>query len=847
MRARAESIELANYYLGTEHLSLAMLLEPNHRLRPLLEAHGVDAGDFLDSLYEAVPPGGAAPEATQTIVLTPRIRQAVRHADELCQAGDGGLIAEVHLLAGLLASGRGVFVRVLECFRVSPEELLEDLSSELEREQPEPELSVEALVPSRFQRTAVSSRRQPEAEPDFAHAPPQPSTVDVQPSTVDVARNFPKIALGGNNPALLDWGILRQPTTGGEKKSRQGKAEVGSLLDLDRLGRDLTALAKEDVLATVIGREADIEQLQRALCRANRNNPLLVGEAGVGKTAIVEGLARRIAQGNVPSVLRALRIVEIPIAALTAETRFRGDLEERMLALVDEIRRDKVVLLIDDVECLAAGNASGTPELGRLLRPILSRGDIHVIGTTTPSAYSRHIERDAGLLRCFHPIKIAPPDDATVLDILRSVRKHFEAFHGVQIHDTTLDAVIRLAHGFLKQKNMPDAAVDLLDEACVKAASDSPRGISEERPGAFRPGDGCEDVVTVRPQDVCSVVAQRTGIPVEELTVEERARLARMEEEMRRQVIGQDDAVRRVCERIRMFKTGLHEESRPLGVFLFLGPTGVGKTELARAIARFLFNSEEHLYRLDMSEYAEQHEVARLIGPPPGYVGYGEDGLLSGAVRRDPHCVVLLDEIDKAHPKVYDLFLQVFDEGRLTDGRGTTTDFTRAIIVLTANLGADLWKADQQMGFRQSRTLEGCLHDGDEAPSARIFETLKKTFRLEFLNRLDDVILFRPLGPDDIRAIARLMVARWQARSAEQGHPFEVDDEVLDFLCGRGYDSELGARPMKRAIEQYLIAPLSRHVLNQDFASQERVRARVRGGGGNIVFEPEGLTGTGGS
>jgi ATP-dependent Clp protease ATP-binding subunit ClpA len=813
--AKNASIELENHFLGTEHVAIAMLRRPESRLERLLRAHDIKPAEFLDTLLEVCTPG-PLPKADH-IPLTPRIRRVVRTADDLSKAvNEGGPIEEEHLLGAMIAGGRGVFVRLLEEYGLQPEQLIGELAAGLP-----PREAAEAPA-------ATVKAKKPAPAPRFKEKT-EPATVKRSPPSP--ARPIPLLPLSGKNPALLDWGVVKKPTSSSGAKKTAGARGGDDLLE--RLGRDLTRAAREGTLPEILGREAEIDQLQQALCRASRNNPLLVGEPGVGKTAIVEGLALRVARGNVPGPLREVRIIEMPMAALTAETRFRGDLEERLLHLVEDVKKRDVILVIDDAESLAS-HGSAMPDAGTVLRPFLARGEIRLIGTTSPTAFTKTFERDNALLRCFHPIKVAPPDPATVALILEGVRTRFEDFHHVTIPDPTLATVIRQAGAYLKQRHMPDAAIDLLDEACVKAASRPPEPLEAFRSAEMAPA-------RVEPAHVAAVVSLRTGIPVETLTREEKSRIASMEDELKTQVIGQDDAVRRVAERIRMFKAGFREERRPLGVFLFLGPTGVGKTELAKAISRFLFNSEDHLYRLDMSEYSEPHEVARLIGPPPGYVGYGEEGQLTLSVRRDPHSVVLLDEIEKAHPKVFDLFLQVFDEGRLTDGKGVTTDFTHAIIVLTSNLGADLWKAEKRIGFRQdSARARARLRDTAEAGSMapeedderrkRIFETLKKTFRLEFLNRLDDVILFKPLEQAVIRAIARQMVGRWQERSAEQGHPFEIDDEVLDFLCKKGYEPDLGARPMKRAIEQHLVAPLSRLVLAHSQADGEGLRAVVKKG-----------------
>lgn len=807
VEAKSAAIEMENYFLGTEHLAIAMCGEWPSRLNAILRDHGVDPGVFAEVVYRA-----STQERfpfSEHVELTPRIRAAVRHAEELSQsAGRSGPIAEIHLLAAVLSAGRGVFVRVLEAFRLTPDRMLAELEDELGA----PAAAAEDVMVCRALRRAESGG-EGDAAPDDG---PSVTSAALSAQQLEAGGGTRAVPIGVNNPVLLDWGVVNRSGTTPKKKSLERL--------LDKLGRDVTRHVREAGTA-VLGREDEIEQLQRALCRANRNNALLIGPPGVGKTAIVEGLARRVVEQHVPPALRGVRIVEVAMASLIADTHLRGQFEERMLALVEEVRTENVVLLIDDVHVLATGNSGAAAEAGNILRPFLARGDIRVIGVTSPEAFARHLERDTALVRCFHPINVEPPDDDTVRRILAAAATRLERFHGVKVPDKTLDAVIRMARAYLKGRQMPDIAIDLLDEACVKTATAAPPPPAEP--------------ASVRVEEVAAVVAQRSGIPVESLTRKERDRMAQMEDELRRQVIGQDEAVRRVSARIRMFKAGFREERRPLGVFLFLGPTGVGKTELAKALARFLFESDDAMLRFDMSEYGERHEVARLIGTPPGYVGFGEEGQLTGAVRRSPHCVVLLDEIEKAHSKVFDLFLQVFDEGRLTDGKGVTTDFTHAILVLTSNLGADLWKAEKRIGFRQEgEARSGDDTEGEERRRKRIFEALKGTFRLEFLNRLDEVILFRPLEPEEIRRIARQMVERWQVKSKEQRHPFEVDESVLDLLCSKGYDPELGARPMKRAIERYLVGPLSRHVLDGDFEPDECIHVHAEEG--HLRFETAG-------
>ena len=806
LEARQVTVEVANHFLGTEHIAAAMLLQPFSLLERLLVEHGVDPDEVLELLADAATLG-PLPHG-ENIPLTPRLRHVVRRADQLRQQADLSDIGEAHLLGAMLGGGRSVFVRVLEAFRLDVDGLLEALEPYLEgrvpplsdtRQGPRTHsrealrrrwgAPTEAATPAQDEAARPSQRivtDAPNAHPATGqrrHAraaeerPTLPQDEPAASGEAPLPRILPMLALGGGNPALLDWAGARGEASPKKKAPPRGKGL------LDRIGRDLTDEARNQQLPPLIGREDELEQLQRALCRASRNSPLLVGDEGVGKSTLVAGLAWRVVSGAVPPALRGARVVEIPLAALASDTKFRGDLEERILGLLAEAREQNAVLVVNGIEALAA-TASSRAEGAAILRTALGRGEIRLIGLTTPAAFSRDIERDTALSRSLHPIRVDPPDEATSMRILQSVRERLEGFHLVRVREDALRAAYRLAAEHLKERQMPDAAIDLLDEACVKAASTPPD----------QPFSTHEDGPEVRPDTVASVVSQRTGIPLERLTHDERSRIAGLEDTLGAQVIGQEDAVARVSRRIRMFKAGFREERRPLGVFLFLS------------------------------------------------------GLVGSEMCIRDSCVVLLDEIEKAHPRIFDLFLQVFDEGRLTDGRGVTTDFTHTLIVLTSNIGADLWKAEKRIGFRQgSASLldtpqpEGRRgatppdEDDEEERRKRLFETLRETFRLEFLNRLDDVIMFRPLDARVLRAITAQMVERWRIRSTERGLDFDVDPSVIELLCQKGYDPDLGARPMKRAVEQHLVGPLSRLVLDHDLPAGTRLRAAVRGG--RVVFE----------
>ncbi|HEY4688702.1 MAG TPA: AAA family ATPase [Anaerolineae bacterium] len=572
---------------------------------------------------------------------------------------------------------------------------------------------------------------------------------------------------------------------------------------LDRLGRDLTREAREGKLKPVIGRRHEMQRIAQVLARTDKNTPLLIGDAGVGKTAIIEGLAQTIADGNVPEHLRGKRIVELPVAHLVAGTKYRGELEERLAQVIREAGQPDVILFLDEIHTLAgAGRAEGGMlDVGNILKPALARGEIRCIGATTPAEFRNSIEKDAALERRFQPILIEEPSANETLDILRQTRQRYETHHHVRLPDATLEAAVNFAVAYLPERRLPDKACDLVDEACARV-----RVKSVSQWAAREPAQPIEPPA-VEPELVAEVVAEWTGIPVTRLTADEQAELLRLEDVLRRRIIGQDEAVVAVAQAVRLGRAGLKKPNRPVGAFLFIGPSGVGKTELAKALAEALFGSEQDLIRFDMSEYAEASSVARLIGAPPGYVGYEDEGLLTGALRRKPNGVVLLDEIEKAHSRVYDLLLSLLDEGRLTDAQGRLADGRNAIFIMTCNVGTAFIENKQAMGFRaRDATIEDARHD--------VMNELRQTFRPEFLNRLDGVILFHALGPNHLRAIAGLQIDALAAQvKAQHGITLRVADDALDLLCTEGTSKTLNARPLQRAIEQRVAVPLSRLIL----------------------------------
>ncbi|MCW2983988.1 MAG: ATP-dependent Clp protease ATP-binding subunit, partial [Conexibacter sp.] len=592
---------------------------------------------------------------------------------------------------------------------------------------------------------------------------------------------------------------------------------------LDEFGRDLTRDAGSGTIDPVIGREDEIAQTVEILARRRKNNAVLIGEAGVGKTAIVEGLALRIAQGDVPETLRDIRVVSLDMGSLVAGSQYRGQFEQRLKAVLAEVTASegRIILFVDELHTvLGAGGAEGAMDAANLLKPMLARGELRMVGATTLSEYKR-IERDAALARRFSAVMVEAPSVEETVEILRGLRGAYEEHHSAVIDDAALDAAARLSDRYLTEQHLPDKAIDLVDQAAAKLRLATPLPVDEDRlqqqltaaveaedyeraadikmqlgrqADAAARGTSAAERVTVGETAIAAVVAARTGIPVGELVAGELQRLVELEDDLHQRVVGQDEAVEKVADTIRRARVGLSEPDRPLGSFLFLGPTGVGKTELVKALSERLFATEDALVRIDMSEYREPHTVARLIGSPPGYVGYGDGGQLTEPVRRRPYSVILLDEIEKAHPEVWNVLLQLLDDGRLTDGEGRTVDFTNAVIVMTSNLGAG--RAKRSLGF----TATAAPEDDD-----RMLAAAKSAFLPEFLNRIDDVVTFSSLGEEHVQRITRMIVDRVADRlRTERRIELEVDDALVARLAADGFDQELGARPLQRHVRRTL-------------------------------------------
>lgn len=673
----------------------------------------------------------------------------------------------------------------------------------------------------------------------------------------------------------LLWGEPENVSKGKQQQSQVSSAHPKSKTPtVDVYGRDLTHLAEEKKLDPVIGREKEIERVTQILCRRKKNNPVLLGEAGVGKTAIVEGFAQRIASSNIPEILKNKRIIMIDLASLVAGTKYRGEFEQRVKLLLDEIKQNKnIIIFIDELHTLVgAGGAEGAIDASNILKPALSRGEIQCIGATTFDEYRKYIEKDAALERRFQPVIVNPPSVNETIEILLGLRSRYEEHHKLKITDEAIVLAAKLADRYVTGRYLPDKAIDLIDEAASKQrllfSKNVPSEIEELEKRAQQLSS-LQDKATIQQdfekaakirdrlreirsrinelkssweksqpdenkivtgKDIAEIVSKWTGIPLSQLCKEEREKLLEMEEYLHRIVVGQDEAISAVSRAIRRSRAGVKDQRRPIGSFLFLGPTGVGKTLLARALAEFLFGDEQALIQIDMSEYMEKFAISRLIGAPPGYVGYEEGGQLTEKVRRRPYCVILLDEIEKAHPDVFNLLLQMLEEGRLTDSFGRSVSFQNGILILTSNLGTQHLRNRSTIGFQEN--AENLPY---ELVKERILEEVKKTFRPEFLNRLDEIIVFHPLEQKHLLKIVDLEVEKVAQRLKEQNLTIFLTDEAREFLKNIGTDPQFGARPLRRAISRYLEDPLSEEILKESFPQNAHILVKATGNRLNFI------------
>ena len=667
---------------------------------------------------------------------------------------------------------------------------------------------------------------------------------------------------------LAEYGITQEAVYQALQKVRGGHRVTDPQAEsryrsLERFSIDLTQLAEDGKLDPIVGRDAEVARVMQTLIRRTKNNPVLIGGAGVGKTAIAEGLAQRIVAGDVPAELKERRLLALDMGALVAGAKFRGEFEERLKAVLDEVRQAQreIILFIDEIHTvMGAGAAEGAVDASNMMKPALARGELQAMGATTEEEYRKHIERDAALERRFQPVLVEEPDEATAIEMLNALRPRYEAHHKVRVEDDALTAAVRLSARYISDRLLPDKAVDLIDEAASKLRIDAQmlpahlkdaehrlRHLEDEEVAAAEMADyeraaevrserlrlqaefdsernelggrsGANAYDVVRAEDIGRLIAIWTGIPVDRLLESEADKLLHMEDRLHKRIIGQDAAIAAVSDAVRRARAGLKDPKRPIGSFIFLGPTGVGKTELARALAEYLFDDEQNLVRLDMSEYMERHTVSRLIGAPPGYVGYDQGGQLTEAVRRRPFRVILFDEIEKAHPDVFNALLQILEDGRLTDGHGRTVDFRNTLVIMTSNLGTS----------EASRRSAGFVTANAQGDSARLHasvdEALRRTFRPEFLNRLDDTIVFDPLTTEQVRRIVELMLREVKARLKEHDVSITLTDAAMDWLADTGFDRAYGARPLRRAIQQHVENPLSRAIIAGEFSAGDDVQ-----------------------
>ena len=691
--------------------------------------------------------------------------------------------------------------------------------------------------------------------------------------TPEQVRRQTRRSLSAGSSGLTSSAERRGQRTEGREEKKKSKTPL-----LDQLAVDLTVLAEEGKLDPVIGREMEIERVIQILARRTKNNPALIGEPGVGKTAIVEGLAQRIVEGDVPAPLLGRRVLQLDVGSLVAGTMYRGQFEERMKRLIEELKHTDNILFIDEVHMLVGAGAAGSAvDAANILKPALSRGEIQIIGATTLDEYRKHIESDAALERRFQPVYVDEPTPEEALEILRGIRSAYEEHHHLRISDEALEAAVKLSSRYVTDRFLPDKAIDLIDEAAsrvrmykspaakkAKEIMEQLRRVREQYALAVEDGR-FEDAEALREQeaelerqleylrsgwdrgnapvvteaDIAEVVSMWTGIPVSQLAQEETERLLHMEEELKKHIVGQEEAIEAIAKAVRRARAGLKDPRRPIGSFMFLGPTGVGKTELTKALARFLFGSEEVLVQLDMSEFMERHTASRLVGAPPGYVGYEEAGQLTEAVRRRPYSIVVFDEIEKAHPDVHNMLLQIMEEGHLTDAQGHKVDFRNTIIIMTSNVGAEMIKRQTGLGFPLQRDAKVEERLSYQEMRRKLLDSLRRVFRPEFINRLDAVIVFRALSKDDIRRIVRLELQKVEERLAEHSLHLMATEEAIERLAALGYDPEMGARPLRRVIQQKVEDPIADAIIGGNFSEGDTIVIDVGEGEDEITLRRE--------
>jgi ATP-dependent Clp protease ATP-binding subunit ClpC len=803
--------------------------------------------------------------------FTERARRVIILAQEEAKRLNHSAVGTEHILLGIIREGEGVASKVLESLNINPDKVRAEIENAIGRGERTPYEEV-AFTPraKKVLELALDEARR------LGH-----NYIGTEHLLLGLIREGEGVAARVLEPMGADLERVRSQVVYllGEEGTPSYSKQSSKTPTLDEFGRDLTKLARENKLDPVIGREREIERVIQVLSRRTKNNPALIGEPGVGKTAITEGLAQRIVRGDVPEILRSKRVVQLDLAALVAGTKYRGEFEERMKKVMEEIRKaqGEVVLFVDELHTLVgAGAAEGAIDASNILKPSLSRGELQCIGATTLDEYRKYVERDAALERRFAPILVSEPTVEQSVEILRGLRERYESHHGVKISDEALVAAATLADKYISDRFLPDKAIDLMDEAAskirlqasflpqeVRQAVEKAERVRREKEEAIKAQDfekaaplrdkervlrqkleelesswkteKGRDITTVTADDIADIVSSWTGIPVMRLVEEETEKLLRMEDSLHKRIVAQEEAVRAVSRAVRRARAGLKDPRRPIGSFIFLGPTGVGKTELTLALAEFLFGDENAVVRIDMSEYTERHTVSRLVGAPPGYVGYEEGGQLTEQVRRRPYSVVLLDEIEKAHPEIFNVLLQILEDGRLTDAQGRTVDFKNCVVIMTSNVGAPQIQRETGFGFRAAESEESGIERGYERMKTHVMEELRRTFRPEFLNRVDEIIVFKPLTREQLKAIVDILMERLRREIRGQGMELMLTEAARDMLVREGYDPQYGARPLRRTIQRLVEDPLSDDMLRGKFSAGDEITLDVRDA--QLVFE----------
>lgn len=790
--AQEAALELGHDYVGTEHVLIGLIKVKNSVAAKALNELGLSAETIIEDVEEHI---GRGNKKASSVYMTPRVKHVLELAVEVANHMNHNYVGTEHILLGLLSDGGGVAVGILRNHNIRANDI------------------------------------------------------------VDTIRTI----LGSSD------------SSSHSAEDRKDNSSLGELADF---GTDLNESAKQGKIDPVIGRDKEIARVIQILSRRTKNNPVLIGEPGVGKTAIAEGLAQRIVNGNVPEILRNKRIISLSISSMLAGAKYRGEFEERLKKAIDEVQKnDDMIIFIDEIHTLVgAGATEGAMDAANILKPALARGEFQVVGATTLDEYKKHIEKDAALERRFQPVLVGEPSEEDALEILKGLRDRYEAFHKAKITDEALEAAVSLSSRYITDRFLPDKAIDVVDEAAskvrmkvfsaapdVKALETQLADVKKEKEAAVTAQEfekaaemrdeekriekeindkkksakeNSDAKLVVTDEDIASVVAQWTGIPVSKIAQEESESLLHLEEELHKRVIGQDEAVVAVSKAVRRARAGLKDPKRPIGSFLFLGPTGVGKTELARALAVALFGDETAMIRLDMSEYMEKHTVSRLVGAPPGYVGYEEGGQLTDAVRRKPYSVILLDEVEKAHADFFNILLQVLDDGRLTDSQGRTVDFRNTVIIMTSNLGAKALRKDSpELGFLAAKKADSNTEDVSvvnfKEAKKSVMDSVKRHFRPEFLNRIDEMIVFHALTSNDLKQIVTILMDTVVKRLGDMGLSLEISPAAMDLLVKEGSDFSMGARPLKRAIQRLIEDPISDLILQGNAPEGAIIKADV--------------------